>query len=307
MTTAPRTLTAPLDERGFALVLHGGAGGRVEELSLEVKADYDAGLAAAHRAGEEVLAAGGAALDAVCSTVAALEDDPLFNAGRGAALTASGRAELDASVMTGDGAAGAVAASRWARNPVQAARAVMERTDHVLLVAPAAKLVRSWGLETVDPEHFVTEARLAQLRRVLAARQEAPRHGTVGAVAIDAEGRIAAATSTGGMVGQADGRVGDTPIIGAGTFARDGVIGVSCTGEGEAFLRGAVAHDVTARIAYAGQEPLAAIEATIAAELTARGASGGLIAAGPTGVVVAHNSPAMFAAYREGERLVTLT
>lgn len=301
-----RLHVAPPAPDGTCLVLHGGAGGRAQELALEAREDDAAALRAAYAPGEEVLRSGGSALDAVCACVRALEDDPRFNAGRGAALTAGGRAELDASVMTGDGRAGAVAVSRDARHPVDLARAVMERTAHVLLVAPPAELVRSFGLETADPEDFVTPARLAQLQRVLQEREEASRHGTVGAVAVDAAGRIAAATSTGGMVGQADGRVGDSPLIGAGTFAREGVAGISCTGEGEAFIRGAVAHEVIARMVHAGADLRAAVEATIAAELTARGASGGIIAAGPAGVVAAHNSPAMFAAWRDGAEVRTL-
>ncbi|GAB2537184.1 isoaspartyl peptidase/L-asparaginase [Brachybacterium huguangmaarense] len=310
------TFTAPPSGDGTCLVIHGGAGGRLSELALggptsdggsDAGSAWADGLRAAHEAGERVLRAGGSALDAVCASVAALEDDPLFNAGRGAALTASGRAELDASVMTGEGGAGAVAAVRTVRHPVLLARAVMERTDHVLLAAPDESLADAWGLERVDPAFFVTPARERQLADVLARRAEASRHGTVGAVAIDTTGRIAAATSTGGMVGQADGRVGDSPLIGAGTFARDGIAGVSCTGMGEAFIRGAVAHEVCARIVHAGTTLRAAVEGTIAAELGARGAEGGIIAAGAGGIVAAHNSPAMFAAFRDGEELVVLT
>lgn len=303
--------TAPVEPGRGALVLHGGAGGRVEELSLEARADYGTALAAAHAAGQDVLDAGGSALDAVCATVCALEDDPLFNAGRGASLTATGHAELDASVMTGEGAAGAVAVSRHARHPVLLARAVMERSEHVLLVDPPRGLAADWGLETVPPEHFVTPARRAQLERVLAAREAPLRHGTVGAVAVDAAGRIAAATSTGGIVGQAEGRVGDSPVIGAGTYASAcgprGGVGVSCTGEGEAFLRAVAAHDIAARVRYRGDDLETAVAGMIREELIARDASGGVIAIDAGRVVVAHCSPAMFAAYRDGERLVTLT
>jgi len=292
---------------GYALVLHAGAGGRVEELSLEQERDYGGGLAAAYAAGEEVLAGGGSALDAVCATVSALEDNPLFNAGRGAALTATGRAELDSSIMTGDGCAGAIAASRYAKNPVRVARKVMEETDHVLLVGPSAEMVEAWGLETVAPEYFVTPARQEQLRNVQAKKLAASRHGTVGAVALDRAGRIVAGTSTGGMTNQADGRVGDTPIIGAGTFARDGVAGISCTGEGEYFIEGAVAHDIVSRMAYLRSGLSDAMTETIDAALTARDASGGIIGVDGNGVVVVgHNSPAMFAAYRHGDRVVTL-
>jgi beta-aspartyl-peptidase (threonine type) len=284
-----------------SLALHGGAGGRAEELSPDDRARYQRGLRAAYRAGWQVLAAGGDALDAVCASVAALEDDPLFNAGRGAALTATGQAELDASVMTGSGRAGAVAVSRYAKSPVGLARAVMEQTAHVLIVDPGAGFVRQCGLEVVEPQYFVTEERQRQLKQVLEGRAAASRHGTVGAAARDVNGRVAAATSTGGMAGQADGRVGDSPIVGAGVYARDGVAALSCTGHGEAFIRGIVAYDVAARIRYARADLAGAVRDTFAQELTARGSTGGLVAVGGDGrVVVAHNSPMMFSARGRG-------
>jgi len=286
---------------GPSLALHGGAGGRVEELGFATRALYEQGLVAAYRAGWTVLAAGGDALDAVCASVEVLEDDPLFNAGRGAALTASGHAELDASVMAGSGLAGAVAASKYARNPVRLARAVMERTEHVLIVDPGVEFLDRYGLEVVERDYFITEPRRQQLDRVMEGRAVAARHGTVGAVARDAGGRIAAATSTGGMTGQADGRVGDTPIVGAGVYARDNVVAISCTGDGEAFIRGVVAYDVAARIRYAGADLAEAVQGTFDHELTRRGSTGGLVAVGGDGrVVVAHNSPAMFSARGSG-------
>jgi L-asparaginase / beta-aspartyl-peptidase len=282
---------------GPSLALHGGAGGRVEELTLEGRAPYGEGLLAAYNAGWQVLAAGGSALDAVCASVEVLENDPLFNAGRGAALTATGHAELDASVMTGSGLAGAVAASRHARNPVRVARAVMEHTDHVLIVDPDVAFLERYGLEVVTCDYFITEARRQQLERVLSRRAVAARHGTVGAVARDASGRVAAATSTGGMVGQADGRVGDSPIIGAGVYARDGVVAISGTGHGEAFIRGVVAYDIAARIRYDGADLATAVRETTEQELGQRGSTGGIVAVGGDGrIVVAHNSPAMFSA-----------
>lgn len=300
--------SAPPSPEGWALALHGGAGGRVEELSLEEAADYAAGLTTAYRAGGALLAAGGSALDAVCATVEALEDNPLFNAGHGAALTAVGTAELDASVMTGDGRAGAVAACLYARNPVRAARKVLEDSPAVLLVAPTRERLEGWALTTVEPEYFLTPARQQQLRNYRDQLIEVPRHGTVGAVARDASGRVAAATSTGGMVGQHEGRVGDTPIVGAGIYARDGVVAISCTGHGEAFIQGVVAHDIAARVRYLEVALDQAISDTMAAELDSRDAFGGLVAVGADGtIVVGHNSPAMFAAYHDGTRLVTHT
>jgi beta-aspartyl-peptidase (threonine type) len=191
---------------------------------------------------------------------------------------------------------------------VYAARKVMEETPAVLLIAPDLDRLTGWDLATVEPEYFVTPARQQQLANVQARLLEPARHGTVGACAIDVRGAVAAATSTGGMVNQSEGRVGDTPIVGAGTYARDGVVAISCTGEGEAFIRGVVAHDVAARMRYLGQPLAEAVEATVTEELTARGASGGLIAVGADGrVVVAHNSPAMFAAYHDGTQVVTHT
>ncbi len=291
---------APPERGEPSLALHGGAGGRVEELTHAGRAPYAEGLLAAYQAGWQVLAAGGGALDAVCASVEVLENDPLFNAGRGAALTATGHAELDASVMTGSGSAGAVAASKHARNPVLLARTVMERTEHVLIVDPDAGFLERYGLEVVEPGYFITEPRRQQLDRVLDGRTVAARHGTVGAVARDAGGLVAAATSTGGMVGQADGRVGDSPIVGAGVYARDAVAAISCTGHGEAFIRGVVAYDVAARIRYTGADLANAVRETLQ-ELARRGSSGGLIAVGGDGgIVVAHNSPAMFSARGTG-------
>ena len=286
---------------GPSLALHGGAGGRAQELAPAARAAYENGLLTAYRAGWQVLAAGGDALDAVCASVEVLENDPQFNAGRGAALTATGQAELDASVMTGSGLAGAVAASKYAKNPVRLARSVMEHTEHVLIVNPDAAFLERHGLEVVDRDYFVTEQRRQQLDRVLDGRDAAGRHGTVGAVARDAGGRVAAATSTGGMAGQSDGRVGDSPIVGAGVYARDNVAAISCTGHGEAFIRGVVAYDVAARIRYAAADLAWAVRATFEQELGDRGFDGGLVAVGGDGrVVVAHNSAAMFSARGTG-------
>lgn len=310
MTAAPMPLrlweVAP--KGGPALAIHGGAGGRIKELSDEGRAEFERGLARAHGAGAAILAAGGSAVDAVCAAVEQLENDPLFNAGRGAALTADGRAELDAAVMDGaSGLAGAITTSRHAKNPVLVARSVLQQSKHVFLVDPSEELVAGWGQETVDPDYFVTDARLEQLARIRAREVPAARHGTVGAVARDATGAIAAATSTGGMANQHEGRVGDSPMIGAGTYARDGLAAVSCTGEGEAFIRGVVAYDIAARVRYLGAGLAEAVTSTIETELTAKNASGGLVAVGSDGrIVVAHNSPMMFAAFDGDEGMVLL-
>lgn len=308
MTIATQLFALAPPGGGPSLALHGGAGDRAGPLPAARRARYEHGLRAAYQAGWPVLAAGGDALDAVCASVAVLEDDPLFNAGRGAALTATGQAELDASVMTGCGRAGAVAAAKYAKNPVRLARAVMERTPHVLIADPDAEFLERHGLEVVDRGYFVTGPRRQQLERVLAGRAVATRHGTVGAAARDVSGRLAAATSTGGMTGQADGRVGDSAIIGAGVYARDGVVAISSTGDGEAFIRGVVAHDIAARMRYAGAGLAEAVRATIEAELAQRGATGGVVAVGGDGqVVVARNSAMMFSARGPGPEPVLTT
>lgn len=301
----PRGMTGA--NRPHALVIHGGAGGPRTEGAAATLASYHAGLREAYEAGEAVLAEDGSALDATMAAVRVLEDNPIFNAGRGAVLTADGRAELDASVMTGDGRAGAVAVSRHARHPVDLARAVMDRSPHLLLVDPPRELLAEWCLEAADPEWFITRPRLDQLRRLQQLNQHTTT-GTVGAVARDATGHLAAATSTGGTANKTNGRVGDSPVIGAGTYARDGVVAVSCTGDGEAFLAGVVAHDVYARMAYGGLGLAAAAEATIHAELGSRGALGALIAVDADGhTVVALNSDTMLAAWRAGDEIVTRT
>ena len=287
-----------LSQPGPVLVVHGGAGARPEPIDPALEPVYTAGLESALAAGSAVLRSGGTALAAVSAAVVVLEDDPLFNAGRGAALTAAGTAELDAAVMTGDGRAGAIAATRCIRNPVLAACAVRAQTDHVLIVAPDEALARRWGVVVVPADYFVTPHRQNQLREILAARAVAPAHGTVGAVAVDGAGHVACATSTGGIAGQSVGRVGDTPIIGAGSFAADDSVAVSCTGEGEAYLRGCVAHDIAARIRYLGQDLEQAVRATYECELERRGATGGSIAVTPRGeAVIAHNSDGIFAGY----------
>jgi beta-aspartyl-peptidase (threonine type) len=294
---------------GYALALHGGAGGRIAELSSESRSAFEAGLGEAHAAGTTVLCAGGTALDAVCAAVEKLEDNPLFNAGRGAALTADGGVEHDAAVMDGSsGLAGAVATSHFATNPVKLARRVMERSGHLFLVDPSEELVHSWDLDTAEQEYFITQARIEQLARIQAQNAVGPRHGTVGAVARDVRGNVAAATSTGGMANQREGRVGDSPVIGAGTYARNGLAAVSCTGDGEAFIRGVVAYDIAARMRYLGSGLGEAVTNTIETELTAKDASGGLVSIDSAGrVVVAHNSPTMFAAFEDEGRVILLT
>jgi isoaspartyl peptidase/L-asparaginase-like protein (Ntn-hydrolase superfamily) len=267
------------------IVVHGGAGTIARERYEAVQN----GCLRAARIGWSVLRGGGDALSAVVEAVAALEDDPEFNAGRGAALTRAGTVELDAAVMRGcDRAAGAVGCVRMTRNPIRLARAVMD-TEHVLLVADSADaLAREIGLETVSQDYFVTERQCLRLDAYLRA-QTAPRTGTAGAVAVDAEGRVAAATSTGGRVGQRPGRVGDTPIPGAGTYA-DRAGAASGTGEGEYFIRSLAAYRAVRVLPGDAQ---AAAEHGVAA-VTEFGGSGGLIVVSATGGIgVAFNTTHM--------------
>ncbi|MBV6424974.1 MAG: Isoaspartyl peptidase [Steroidobacteraceae bacterium] len=286
----------------YSIAIHGGAGTLPRALmTSSQESAYRAGLAAALDAGYAVLDLGGTSLDAVTAAVRMLEDDPLFNAGRGAVLTHEGTVELDASIMDGRTlAAGAVAGVRHVRNPVDLARAVMEHSPHVMLIgAGAEEFALASGMALVPNDHFLTDTRKAQLGRVLAGdarpANELSALGTVGAVARDRAGNLAAATSTGGMTGKRHGRVGDTPIIGAGTYADNAVCAVSATGHGEYFIRAAVAHDICARVAYSGLTLAAAADAVVLDRLQKMGGEGGIIAIDAQGgVVTSFNSEGMF-------------
>jgi L-asparaginase / beta-aspartyl-peptidase len=284
----------------IAIVVHGGAGGSIDD--PERAARMRAGAAAAVEAGHVVLAAGGAALEAVEAAVVVLEDDPEFNAGRGAALTEYGRVELDASMMDGaTRAAGAVAAVRGVRNPIRAARAVLDDGRHVLLVGqPATDFAATAGLAFESETWFVTDRERTALARIKAGDAAAgAARGTVGAVARDARGALAAATSTGGVSGQRLGRVGDSPLIGAGTWAGDAVA-VSCTGHGESIIRSALAHEVDALLRHRGVS-LEAACATALASVARFGGDGGVIAVTSHGEVAAtFNSEAMTRGWRVG-------
>lgn len=316
MKTMPHAARAAVP----VIAIHGGAGTLLRShISAAQERAYHAALQDVLRAGQAVLAGGGTALDAVCVAVQALEDCPLFNAGHGAVFTADATHELDAAVMDGATlAAGAVAGVARVRNPVLAAREVLRDGRHVLMTgAGAERLAQSAGLAMVRPGYFSTEARLAQLRAAqgggagavldhdgaaaLAARaQEGPldegrKMGTVGAVALDAQGHLAAATSTGGMTNKRPGRVGDSPLIGAGTYADDRTAAVSCTGHGESFIRVAAAHDVCARMAYGGQALQEASDAVVHQALAAIGGTGGLIAVDRLGnVCLPFNTEGMY-------------
>lgn len=270
----------------WTLLIHGGAGGMARGvLTPEQDAAARTGLTTALEAGAALLATGGPALDAVTAAVSALEDDPAFNAGRGAALTADGAVSLDAAVMGGRGA-GAVAAVTATRNPVKLARAVMADGRHVFLAGEGADIFSAEnGLEQASADWFVTDERRRQLAELQAkggaAFDSDMKYGTVGAVACDAQGRVAAATSTGGITGKRWGRVGDSPVLGAGTWA-DGACAVSCTGSGEHFLRVGVAHAIAARIRHLGEDAATATTAVLA-EVTQLGGTGGIIVVTPDG------------------------
>ena len=281
-------------------MIHGGCGAmRPATVSPEQEEEARAGLGAALDAGEAILAAGDSALDAVEAAARVLEDHPAFNAGRGSVLTADGEAELDAAIMDGrDRSAGAVAGLRTTRAPISAARAVMEHSPHVLLTYDGAdRFAAEQGLEQVDNRWFVTPARQAQLDKVMAAGGKFDtdiKYGTVGAVAVDSDGHVAAATSTGGLTAKRWGRIGDSPLIGAGTYADDASCAVSATGLGEAFIRAVGAHQLAMRIALGGAELQQALDAVLT-DVAALGGSGGLIAVTPSGAATwGFTTPGMY-------------
>ncbi len=303
---------------GFSLAIHGGAGVMARDsMTPEREAQYHAALDRALGAGEAVLLQDGSALDAVTAAVCALEDEPLFNAGRGAVFTRDGTQEMDAALMDGsDRRAGAVAGLFGPKNPILAARAVLEHTDHVLMIGEGAlDVARAAGLEFRAKDYFFTQERWDTLQETLTMERDgtldddpARRHGTVGAVARDRRGALAAATSTGGMTAKRSGRVGDTPVIGAGTFADNATCAVSATGDGEVFLRLCVAHEIDARIRLAGIPMDRAAKNLIMTDLVAIGGSGGLIAVGQDGnITMPFNCEGMYRGWIvEGERRETL-
>ena len=287
----------------WTLVLHGGAGMMTRErIGAETDAGARTGLSAALDAGATILAGGGSALDAVEAAVRVLEDDPHFNAGRGAALSHEGVAELDAAIMDGcDRSAGAVAGVTGTRNPVSLARAVMTESRHVLLGGEGAdQFSREHGIEQADQNWFVLPERRRQLEELKARGADSfdvdMKYGTVGAVALDTHGHVAAATSTGGVTGKRWGRIGDSPLIGAGTYADDRACAVSATGSGEYFIRLGVAHEICALVRLT-DAPLQAAADSVMAEVKALGGSGGVILTGPGGEAVwSFNTAGMYRA-----------
>ncbi|QNH63828.1 isoaspartyl peptidase/L-asparaginase family protein [Hymenobacter sediminicola] len=310
----------------FALAIHGGAGTISRQLMTPEKEQaYQAALRQSLEAGHAVLRQGGPALDAVEAAVRSLEDCPLFNAGRGAVFTHEGHHEMDAAIMDGrNRAAGAVAGARSVQNPILAARLVMEKTDHVLLAYPGAdELAREHGLPLQPAEYFFTQQRYDQLQEALQegrmrldhsepvhpettapvsepaafASNEDPKKkmGTVGAVARDQYGNLAAATSTGGMTNKRYSRIGDSPIIGSGTFADNRTCAISCTGHGEFFLRAVVAHDISCLMEYRGLSLAEACRVVVHDKLAPIGGEGGLVAVDAAGnIALPFNSEGMY-------------
>ena len=295
-------------------MIHGGCGAmRPATLSPETEERSRAGLHAALDAGGKILADGGSALDAVEAAARVLEDDACFNAGRGSVLTAEGHVELDAAIMDGrDRSAGAVAGLRTTRSPIRAARAAMEHSPHVLLTYDQADtFAQGQGLEQVANAYFITPERKAQLDSIMAAGGKFDadvKYGTIGAVAVDTQGDVAAATSTGGLTAKRWGRIGDSPLIGAGTYADDRACAVSATGFGEAFIRAVAGHQLAMRMMRAGESLHAALDAVLA-DVGTLGGTGGLIAVAPSGEAAwGFTTPGMYRALARagGERQVAV-
>ncbi len=287
----------------WVLVIHGGAGGTVgQKMAEEVQLQYTTKMTEVLKAGAAVLSGGGTSMDAVETCIRMMEDSPLFNAGKGAVFTEEGKNEMDASIMDGKTLkAGAVAGVTTIKNPISAARAVMEKSKHVMLIdGGAEKFAKDQGLEIVDPSYFYTKQRWDEFQKVHQLElnhkpDSAKGHGTVGAVALDSHGDLAAGTSTGGMTNKMKGRIGDSPVIGAGTYANNNTCAVSCTGHGEYFIRNVVAYDVSARMEYKGQSLQEAAGEVINKKLKSQGAEGGLIAVDRNGnIAMPFNTAMMF-------------
>lgn len=299
----------------FAIVIHGGAGTILREnMSAEDEAAYNAKLEEAIRVGYDILKSGGSSLDAVEKTINVLENSPLFNAGKGAVFTNAGINELDASIMDGRNLdAGASAGTKTVKNPINLARAVMEKSPHVMLSGEGAEqFAKEQGLEIVDPSYFYTEARFKALERVKTSEENKTardksafydptikdsKFGTVGCVALDKNGNLAAGTSTGGMTNKRWGRIGDAPIIGAGTYANNATCAVSSTGWGEYFIRAMVAHDISALMDYKGLSLQEAAKEVIQKKVPDLGGDGGIVAIDKDGnMVMEFNTEGMYRA-----------
>ncbi|MDN5203313.1 isoaspartyl peptidase/L-asparaginase [Fulvivirgaceae bacterium BMA10] len=306
-------------DKKITLVIHGGAGTITKEnMTSELEKAYKEKLQEALDRGYTVLENGGTSLEAVVETIKILEDSPLFNAGKGAVFTNEGKNELDASIMDGKTLkAGAVAGVTRLKNPITAAQAVMDKSEHVMMAGMGAeKFARSMGLEIVEPSYFHTQKRLKQLEKIKSTEKESngnadgegrgsikvkypdSKFGTVGCVALDQYGNLAAGTSTGGMTNKRYGRIGDSPIIGAGTYADNNACAVSATGHGEYFIRSVVAYDIGALMKYKNMSLKAAADEVVMKKLVERGGSGGIIAVDKEGnVAMPFNTAGMYRGY----------
>ncbi|MDX5436144.1 MAG: isoaspartyl peptidase/L-asparaginase [Pontibacter sp.] len=306
------------DYSKITLAIHGGAGTITRQnMTPEKEKAYREKLNEALQAGYAVLEKGGTSLDAVEATIHVMENSPLFNAGKGAVFTNEGKNEMDAAVMDGRTLqAGAIASVTTIKNPISAARAVMEKSEHVMMMGNGAeKFAKTHGVELVDPSYFYTETRFKQLQQIKDKEKtqldhdggtgstenifiEGKKFGTVGCVALDAYGNLAAGTSTGGMTNKRYGRVGDAPIIGAGTYADNNTCAVSATGHGEYFIRSVVAHDIAALMEYKGYSVQKAANEVVMKKLVERGGEGGVIALDRKGnVAMPFNSAGMYRGY----------
>ena len=293
---------AQADPDGILLVIHAGAGNRGKKDTPERRAQVEQDLNRALEAGYALLEQGAPAEDAVCAAIRVMEDAPEFNAGRGAALTSEGIVSMDSCLMTGvDGEVGSACGLTTSKNPINVARAIKEKTKHVMFAKPGDNLLKEWGIELCDSEYFITPARQESLREAQSNGDEWEKHGTIGAVARDASGNIAAGTSTGGITNQMHGRVGDSPLPGCGTFANQSTVAVSCTGIGEAFIKVVAAHQVSDRVRFSGENVEDAATATLD-EVAAHHGDGGMIVLPAVGRgVVAYNSEMMNFGYRSAQ------
>ena len=309
---ADLTKTAiPQKRAAYAMAIHGGAGTILKaNMTPEKEAAFEAKLNEALDAGEAILKNGGTAMDAVVATINVMENSPLFNAGKGAVFTNHETNELDASFMDGKTLnAGAISGVTNIKNPINAARAVMEKSNHVMLSGPGAeKFAKEQGLEIVDPKYFWTQHRWDALENAKAKEMQLGYHdqlefndwkyGTVGCAALDKDGNLAAGTSTGGMTNKRFNRIGDAPIIGAGCYANNNTCAISSTGHGEFFIRYAVAHDISARMAYLKEDLATAANHVVNKTLVDAGGSGGIISVDKYGnVAMPHNTPGMYRGY----------
>lgn len=300
-STEQSSVNPPVIKQEWAIVIHGGAGVITrEKMTQEMDIKYRVALSEALHTGSKILTEGGSALDAVEKTIRILEDNPLFNAGKGAVFTHEGTNELDAAIMDGSNlAAGSVAGVTDIKNPITAARCVMTNSKHVMLVgAGASQFAKEQGLEIVPPSYFRTEKRFNELQEIL----KREKMGTVGCCALDKNGNLAAGTSTGGMSNKKYNRVGDAPIIGAGTYANNQTCAVSATGHGEFFIRWTVAHDISALIEYKGLSLTDASELVVNDKLVKAGGSGGVIVIDKMGnIAMPFNSEGMFRGFASAD------